>query len=116
MRKAIGIVAAAFAVFLVASAASAEKRPHEGKIIRIETVEKSADVGDQRISNVEKRMTVQGEKGDEWTLYWDATTKFKHGLAPSELREGDSIHFDFVEKEGKMWVTELRRTHKADRD
>ncbi|HKF42237.1 MAG TPA: hypothetical protein VKG01_03980 [Thermoanaerobaculia bacterium] len=116
MRKAIGIVAAVFAVFLVASAASAEKRPHEGKIVKIETVEKSADVGGQSVSNVEKRMIVQGEKGDEWTLYWDATTKFKNGLAASELREGDSIHFDFVQKDGKMWVTELRRTHKADRD
>jgi hypothetical protein len=115
MRKVLGIAAAALAVLLVASSASADKRPHEGKILRIETVEKSADVGDQKISNVERKMVVRGEKGDEWSLYWDNTTKFKHELSPSELREGDSVHFDFIEKDGKMWITELRRTHKADR-
>src|SRR5215475_1390942 len=99
MRKAIGIAVTALAVLLVSSAAYADKRPHEGKILRIETVEKSADVGDQKISNIERKMTVRGEKGDEWTLYWDNTTKFKKDLAPSELREGDSIHFDYVEKD-----------------
>ncbi|HEV8118176.1 MAG TPA: hypothetical protein VGQ32_06600 [Thermoanaerobaculia bacterium] len=114
MRKAFGIAAAALAVFLMSSAAYADKRPHEGKIVRIETVEKSADVGDQKISNVTRKMVVLGEKGDEWSLYWDDTTKFKNNLAPSELREGDKVHFDFVEKDGKMWITELRRTHKAD--
>jgi len=116
MRKTFGIAAAALAVFLMSSAAYAEKRPHEGKIVRIETVEKSADVGDQKISSVTRKMVVLGEKGDEWSLYWDDTTKFKNNLAPSELREGDKVHFDFVEKDGKMWITELRRTHKADRD
>ncbi|HKA36129.1 MAG TPA: hypothetical protein VKH43_04875 [Thermoanaerobaculia bacterium] len=116
MRKAIGIAAVALAALLVSSAAYADKRPHEGKIIRIETVEKSADVGDQKVQNVERKMIVKGENGDEWTLFWDDTTKFKNNLAASELRQGDSIHFDYVEKNGKMWVTELRRTHKADRD
>ena len=116
MRKALGICAATFAVLLIASTMSADKRPHEGKVIRVETVEKSADVGGQSISNTERRMIVQGEKGDEWTLYWDNTTKFKNELSPSELRQGDHIHFDFVEKDGKMWITELRRTKKADRD
>jgi Cu/Ag efflux protein CusF len=116
MRKALVFSAAVLAILLMASPGYAEKRPHEGKIVRIATVEKSADVGGQTISNTEQSMTIQGEKGDEWTLYWDATTKFKHGLAPSELREGDKVHFDFVEKNGKMWVTELRRTKKADRD
>ena len=113
MRKALGISVAALAILLVASVGYAHKRPHEGKIIRIETVEKSADVAGQTISNVEHSMIVQGEKGDQWTLYWDDTTKFKHELAPSELREGDRIHFDFVEKNGKMWLTELRRTKRA---
>jgi len=117
MKRALLITAAAVAFLLVSSAGYAERRPHEGKVVRIETVEKSADVpGGEKISDVQKSMVIQGEKGDEWTLYWDATTKFKHGLAPSELREGDKVHFDFVEKDGKMWVTELRRTKKADRD
>jgi len=116
MRKVLGIWAAVLAMLLMASASYADKRPHEGKIIRIETVEKSAEVGSQTISSTERSMVVQGEKGDEWTLYWDTTTKFKKGLAPSELRQGDRISFDFIEKSGKMWVTELRRTKKADRD
>ena len=116
MRKTLGVSFAALAIFLMASASYADKRPHEGKVIRVETVEKSAGVEGETVSNVERSIVVQGEKGDEWTLYWDDTTKFKKGLAPSELRQGDYVHFDFVEKNGKMWVTELRRTKKADRD
>ena len=116
MRKALGISLAALFILLMASAADAARRPHEGKIIRVETVEKSADVAGEKISNVEHSMVIQGEKGDQWTLYWDDTTKFKHDLVPSELKEGDRVHFDFIEKNGKMWLTELRRTKKADRD
>ncbi len=116
MRKALGISVAAVAILFLATTGYADKRPHEGKIVRIETVEKSVDAGGQTVSNVERSMVVQGEKGDQWTLYWDDTTKFKNGLLPTQLREGDQVHFDFVEKNGKMWVTELRRTKKADRD
>ena len=116
MRKILGISAAVVALLLIASTSSAERRPHEGKVIRVETVERSADVGGQSVSNLERSMVVAGEEGDEWTLYWDNTTKFKHGLHPSELRQGDHVHFDFVQKDGKMWLTELRRTKKADRD
>ncbi len=116
MRKALGISVAAAAILLLATASYADKRPHEGKVVRVETVEKSADAGGQTVSSVQRSMVVQGEKGDQWTLYWDDTTKFKKGLLPTQLREGDKIHFDFIEKDGKMWVTELRRTKKADRD
>jgi hypothetical protein len=100
----------------MASASYAARRPHEGKILRVETVEKSANVSGETVSNVDRSMVIQGEKGDQWTLYWDDTTKFKHDLTPSELREGDRVHFDFVEKNGKMWLTEIRRTKKASRD
>ena len=60
-------------------------------------------------------MTVQGEKGDQLTLYWDETTKFKNNLTAQELQTGDSIHFDFVDKNGQLWVTEVHRTHKAEK-
>jgi len=80
----------------------ADKRPHEGKITSIDP--------EQRM------MVVQGEKGDQWILYWTETTKLKDGLAVVELKQGDKVHFDFVEREGKMWLTELRRTHKAEKD
>ena len=83
---------------LTCAAAYAEKRPHEGKITKIDA---TAMV-----------LTVQGEKGDTWDLYITETTKLKNKLTFGELKEGDSIHFDFVEKDGKKWASELRRTHK----
>ena len=116
MRKILTFSIAAVVILLMSSASYAEKRPHEGKIVSIQTVEKSVDVQGEKVGNVERSMVVQGEKGDQWTLYWDDTTKFKSSLTPNELREGDKIHFDFVQRDGKMWVTELRRTKKADRD
>jgi hypothetical protein len=92
------MLAALFAFVTVCSVAVAERRPHEGKIVRLDP--------DQ------KMMVVAGEKNDEWTLYWTETTKLKDVTVP-ELAVGDSIHFDYADKDGKMWVTELRRTHKA---
>ncbi|MEO8189059.1 MAG: hypothetical protein ABI682_01850 [Acidobacteriota bacterium] len=43
--------------------------------------------------------------------YGTETTKMKNVTEP-ELRVGDSIHFDYTEKDGEMWLTELSRTHK----
>ena len=114
MRKTLGIAFAVLAILGLASASYASDRPHEGKIVRVQTVEKSATAAGETVTNVEQFIVVRGEKGDEWNLYWDNTTKFKHDVDPSELRQGDSVHFDFVEKHGKMWLTELRRTKKAD--
>ena len=116
MRKVSGISLAAFAILLMASASYASDRPHEGIVVNVQVVEKSAGAAGETVTNVENSMVVRGEKGDEWTLYWDNTTKFKHDIAPTDLRQGDHVHFDFVEKNGKMWVTELRRTKKADKD
>lgn len=116
MKKILSVSIAAVVILLMSSAGYAEKRPHEGKIVSIQTVEKSVEVQGEKVGNVDRSMVVQGEKGDQWTLFWDDTTKFKSGLTPNELRQGDKIHFDFIEKDGKMWVTELRRTKKADKD
>jgi len=80
--------------------ASAGDRPHEGKIVSIDPSMQS--------------MVIQGEDNDQWTVYWTETTKLKNDLTLTELKAGDSVHFDYVEKDGKMFVTELRRTHKAD--
>lgn len=99
MKNVLCKVSAVLVVLLMATSVYAEKRPHEGKITRI-------DQGSMV-------MTVQGEKGDSWDLFWTETTKLKHDLTFSELQPGDSVHFDFVEKDGKKFVTELRRTHKA---
>jgi Cu/Ag efflux protein CusF len=95
-------IAASLAALVLALCVSAwaKDRPHEGKIVNVDPQ-----------SMV---MTVQGEEGDQWTLYWTETTKLKGDVTATELKPGDSVHFDFVERDGKMWVTELRRTHKAD--
>src|SRR5262245_28156176 len=80
--------------------ATADDRPHEGKVIK---VDKELMV-----------MSVQGQKDDQWTLYWTETTKLKGDLTVEEVKVGDKVHFDFTEKDGKMWITELKRTDKAD--
>ncbi|HYK42385.1 MAG TPA: hypothetical protein VE007_08340 [Thermoanaerobaculia bacterium] len=100
MRKRLNTaLSLSFVALLVMSAAAiAERRPHEGKIVAIDPEQKT--------------MTVSGEKNDEWTLYWTETTKLK-GVTVPELQVGDSIHFDYTEKDGRMWLTELRRTHRA---
>jgi hypothetical protein len=76
-----------------------DERPHEGKVIRIDK-----DV---------MMLSVQGDKDDQWTLYWTETTKLKGDLTIEEVKVGDKVHFEYMEKDGKMWLTELRRTDKA---
>lgn len=100
--KTTRIAASIFASVLLALClgAWAKDHPHEGKVVNVDPTAMT--------------MTVQGEKGDQWTLYWTETTKLKGDVTATELKPGDSVHFDYVEKDGKMWVTELRRTHKAD--
>ena len=99
MKKVLATASAALFVLLITVSAFAETRPHEGKITRADS---SAMM-----------LTIQGEKGDSWDVYLTETTKLKNKLTFGELREGDSVHFEFVEKDGKKWVTELKRTGKA---
>ena len=76
-----------------------DNRPHEGKVIKI----------DKDLMT----LSVQGEKDDQWTLYWTETTKLKGDLTVQEVKVGDKVHFEYTEKDGKMWITELKRTDKA---
>ncbi len=99
MKKVLATASAAVFALLMATSVYAASRPHEGKITRID--------------QTDMVLTVQGERGDTWDLYWTETTKLKNHLTIGELREGDSVHFDFVDKEGRKLLTELRRTHKA---
>ena len=87
-------------VFLFAGAAAyaAGRKPHEGKITSIDMDQKA--------------ITVAGEHDQTWTIYWNDMTKVK-GAKVEELKNGDSIHFDYKEQDGKMWATEIRRTHMA---
>ena len=98
MRK-LSLSLAALAFILVSAVAVAERRPHEGKITNVDMTART--------------LSVQNEKGDTFTLYWDDTTKWKKNLTAQELQVGDSIHFDIVDKNGQMFVTEIHRTQKA---
>ena len=97
------IISAAVCACLVLALAApilADDRPHEGKII---SIDKSAMV-----------MVVQDtEKDDQFTLYWTESTKLKGDVTIPELKVGDRVHFAYMEKDGKMWVTELKRSEKA---
>ena len=99
MKKNVSIALAA--LILIAAAALAADHEKEGKIIRIDQ--------DARM------MVVQGEKGDQWDLYWTETTKLEHGLTTAELRVGDKVEFSFIERDGKKWATEIEREKKVDK-
>ena len=98
MKKTRTLTLAVLAFAATFAVALAERRPHEGKIVRIDP--------DQKI------LVVTGEHNDEWTFSWTETTKLKDVTLP-ELKVGDTVHFDYVEKDGQKWLTELRRTHRA---
>jgi Cu/Ag efflux protein CusF len=87
---------------VLGAAATADDRPNEGKVISID-----------RAGMV---LSVQGDKDDQWTLYWTETTKLKGDLTIQEVKVGDKVHFEYTEKDGKMWLTELKRTDRADDD
>ncbi len=99
MKRLLASAAVAVLLAFASAAYAARDRPHEGKITDIDRTAQT--------------ITVQGEHGDSWTLGWDDTTKTKHNLTLQELQVGDMVHFDYVDKDGRMWITEIRRTHKA---
>jgi hypothetical protein len=98
--KTIAGLVCAFLLLASVGSALAEGRPHEGKVV---SVDKAAMM-----------MVVQGDKDDTWTLYWTESTKLSGNLTVPELKVGDKVHFEFTEKDGKMWLTKIDRTDKAD--
>ena len=92
------------ALLLVSSAVLFADDDHkkEGKILSI----------DQDL----RTMVIQSEKGDQWTVFWTYTTKLEHGLTFPELKAGDKVEFEYMDKDGKMWLTELEREKKAEKD
>jgi len=92
-------VAAAFLVSCAALFADDEHKK-EGKIVSI----------DQDARTI----VVSGEKGDQWTVFWTYTTKLEHGLTFPELKAGDKIEFEYMDKDGKMWATEIEREKKGE--
>jgi Cu/Ag efflux protein CusF len=94
-------VSIALGILLLVAATAIAAGSREGKIVRIDQ--------DARY------MAVQSEKGDQWEVYWTETTKLEDGVTFAELRVGDRIEFSYVEKDGKLWATEIEREKKADR-
>ena len=100
LRKLSALMFALSLLLGLGGLAIADDRPHEGKVVKID---KDAMV-----------LTVQGDKDDRWTLYWTESTKLKGDLTVEEVKVGDKVHFEFMEKDDKMWLTELKRTDKAE--
>jgi Cu/Ag efflux protein CusF len=98
MKKNVSIALAAL-LLVAAAALAAVKR--EGKITRID--------GDAQV------LSVQGEKGDQWEVYLTETTKLEDGVTLAELRVGDKIEFEYIERDGKIWATQIEREKKAER-
>ena len=93
------LVCAVLALGSAAVAFAGEDRPHEGRIVSIDTAAMT--------------MVIQGEKDDQWTLNWTESTKLKGDVTVPELKVGDKVHFDYTKKDDLMWLTELKRTDKA---
>lgn len=101
MRFKMLLAAAAFvAIFAVANVpAYADDRPDEGRITRV--------VPDAHL------ITVQVENGDQVDFQWNETTKMEGKAVMAQLKPGDEIHFEYVEREGVKFLTEIKRTSRA---
>ena len=101
MRLRLLLPAAAILSLLLLSAAPAiaDDRPDEGKITRV--VPEA------------KMLVVQDDNGDQWDLIWTETTKMEGDATLAQLKPGDEVHFDYVEKEGVKFLTEIKRTSRA---
>jgi hypothetical protein len=92
MRKiwALSLVAVlCLAVVAIAGEDKMGAKPMEGKITKVDMAAKTLIVTDAA--------------GKESTLYWNETTKVEGG----ELKEGETLHYKAMEKDGKMWATWL---------
>jgi hypothetical protein len=79
--------------------AYADDRPDEGRITRI--------VPEAQL------LVVQDDEGDQWDLRWNETTKMEGSATLAQLKPGDYIHFEYVEREGVKFLTEIHRTSRA---
>ena len=87
------------ALVLIAVPAYADDRPDEGRITRV--------VPEANL------IVVQDEDGDQFDLHWTETTKMEGKATLAQLKPGDYVHFDYVEREGVKFLTEIKRTSRA---
>jgi Cu/Ag efflux protein CusF len=102
MRLKMFLPAAALVVVALLFAGApvlADDRPDEGRIVRV--------VPEAKL------ITVQADNGDQFDLMWNETTKMEGKATFAQLKAGDYVHFEFVEREGQKFLTEIKRTSRA---
>ena len=102
MRLKVFLPVAAMVVLVLGFAGAplyADDRPDEGRITRV--------VPEAKL------ITVQDEDGDQFDLMWNETTKMEGNATFAQLKPGDYVHFDYVEREGQKFLTEIKRTSRA---
>ncbi|HTO88136.1 MAG TPA: hypothetical protein VMR54_11505 [Thermoanaerobaculia bacterium] len=90
MRKisALSLVAAlCMAAVSIAVGDQMDDKPMEGRVTKADKASRT--------------MTVKDAAGKESTLYWNDATKVEGG----ELKEGATVHYKAIEKDGKWWAT-----------
>jgi Cu/Ag efflux protein CusF len=97
--KSRALVSALALALVLSAAALADDRPDEGRITKIDH--------DARV------ITIQDEVGDQWDFSWTESTRVEGDAPLLELKPGDYVHFDYQEREGRKFLTEIRRTSKA---
>ena len=105
MTKKALVVAAGFLLALStaslaqATALAQEERPREGQITRVDP-----DA---------KMITVKDEVGDLWDLYWSDSTRAEGTASLIELRPGDSVVFEYADRDGRKVLLDIRRSSKV---
>ena len=102
MRLKVFLPAAAILVVALVCASGplyADDKPDEGRIVRV--------VPEAKL------ITVQDDNGDQWDLMWNETTHMEGKATFAQLKAGDYVHFEYVEREGQKFLTEIKRTSSA---
>jgi Cu/Ag efflux protein CusF len=102
MKLKVFVPAAALLVVALAFAGAplyADDKPDEGRIVRV--------VPEAKL------ITVQDDNGDQWDLMWNETTRMEGKATFAQLKPGDYVHFEYVEREGQKFLTEIKRTSSA---
>ena len=102
MKLKVFLPAAALVILALSFAGAplyADDRPDEGRIVRV--------VPEAKL------ITVQDEDGDQFDLMWTETTQVEGKAVIAQLQPGDYVHFEYVEREGQKFLTEIKRTSRA---
>ena len=54
---------------------------------------------------------VRGSEGDQWTVSWATGTKPRGDLEAPQLRLFEQVRFDYTERGGVNWLTDLDSTN-----